>query len=42
MNLKPIRNEEDYQSALQEIDRLWDVEAGTPESDILEILVTLV
>lgn len=42
MNLKPIRNEEDYQSALQEIDRLWDVEAGTAESDILEILVTLV
>ena len=42
MKLKPIRNEEDYQSALQEIDRLWDVEAGTPESDILEILVTLV
>jgi HTH-type transcriptional regulator / antitoxin HigA len=29
-------------NALQEIDRLWDVEAGTPESDILEILVTLV
>jgi len=42
MNLKPIRNEEDYQIALQEIDRLWDVEAGTAESDILEILVTLV
>ena len=42
MKLKPIRNEEDYASALQEIDRLWDVEAGTPESDILEILVTLV
>lgn len=42
MKLKPIRNEEDYESALQEIDRLWDVEAGTPESDILEILVTLV
>lgn len=42
MKLKPIRNEEDYQSALQEIDRLWDIEAGTPESDILEILVTLV
>ena len=42
MNLKPIRNEEDYQIALQEIDRLWDVEAGTAESDILEILITLV
>ena len=42
MNLKPIRNEEDYQIALQEIDRLWDVEAGTAESDILEILIALV
>jgi HTH-type transcriptional regulator/antitoxin HigA len=42
MKLKPIKNEADYESALQEIDRLWDVEAGTPESDILEILVTLV
>lgn len=42
MKLKPIKNEADYESALKEIDRLWDVEAGTPESDILEILVTLV
>jgi HTH-type transcriptional regulator/antitoxin HigA len=42
MKLKPIRTEEDYENALQEIDRLWDVEASTPESDILEILVTLV
>lgn len=42
MKLKPIKNEADYESALQEIDRLWEVEAGTPESDILEILVTLV
>lgn len=42
MKLKPIKNEEDYQNALQVIDQLWDVEAGTPESDVLEILVTLV
>ncbi len=42
MKLKPIKNEEDHQDALQEIDRLWDVEAGTTESDVLEILVTLV
>ena len=28
--------------ALQEIERLWDAEPGTPESDTLEILVTLV
>lgn len=42
MNLKPIKNEEDYEAALQEIERLWDVAPGTPESDVLEILVTLV
>jgi len=42
MKLKPIRNDEDYETALQEIDRLWDATEGTPESDTLEILVTLV
>ena len=42
MKLKPIRNEEDYETALQEIDSLWDAVEGTPESDTLEILVTLV
>jgi len=42
MNLKPIRNDEEYEAALQEIDRLWDAEEGTPESDTLEIWVTLV
>ncbi|MFN8485961.1 MAG: transcriptional regulator [Caldilineaceae bacterium] len=42
INLKPIRTEEDYEQALQEIDRLWDVKPGTRESDLLEILVTLV
>lgn len=34
-------SEEDHGSTLQEIGRLWDVEPGTPESDTLEILVTL-
>lgn len=42
MNLKPVKNEADYDAALQEIERLWDVAPGTPESDVLEILVTLV
>lgn len=42
MTLKPIKNEEDYAAALQEIERLWDAEPGTPESDTLEILITLV
>ena len=42
MKLKPIRNEEDYETALQEIDSRWDAVERTPESDTLEILVTLV
>lgn len=42
MNLKPIRNDEEYEAALQEIDRLWDAAQGTPEGDVLEIWVTLV
>lgn len=42
MKLKPIHNDEDYEIALAEIDRLWDAAEGTPEGDVLEILVTLV
>ena len=41
-NLQPIRNREDYQAALTEVERLFDVPQGTPEFDRLEILVTLV
>jgi HTH-type transcriptional regulator / antitoxin HigA len=42
MNLKPIKTEEDYEEALQEIERLWDAEPNTLESNKLEILATLV
>lgn len=42
MQLKPIHNDNDYATALQEIDRLWDAVEGSPEADTLEILVTLV
>lgn len=42
MTLKPIKSEADYEAAVQEIERLWDAEAGTPEGDTLDILVTLV
>jgi HTH-type transcriptional regulator / antitoxin HigA len=41
-NLQPIRNREDHQAALKEIERLFDAEQGTPEFDQLDILVTLV
>jgi HTH-type transcriptional regulator/antitoxin HigA len=42
MDIRPIKTEEDYEWALAEIDRLFDSEPGTPESDKLEILVILV
>lgn len=42
MRIKPIRNDKDYAEALSQIERLWGADDGTPESDRLEILVTLV
>ena len=42
MTIRPIRNENDYDEGLAEIDRLMGVDPGTPESDRLEVLVTLV
>jgi len=42
MNIRPIRNETDYQAALTEIERLFEAAPGTPESDRLEVLTTLV
>ena len=42
MTIKPIRSETDYDSALAEIDRLMGADPGTPESDRLEVFVTLV
>ncbi len=42
MNIKPIRTEDDYEIALQEIERLWDAEFGSLEGDKLDILATLV
>ncbi|NJN98798.1 MAG: transcriptional regulator [Anaerolineales bacterium] len=42
MDTKPIRTEAEYQSALQEIDRLFDAAPNTPEEDRLELLTILV
>ena len=42
MEIKPIKTEADYEATLSEIEKLWDSEADTPESDRLDILVTLV
>ncbi|MCX2839925.1 helix-turn-helix domain-containing protein [Salinimicrobium sp. MT39] len=42
MRIKPIRNEEDYQNALQRIDEIFDAKRGTEEGDELEILAILI
>ena len=42
MTIRPIRSEAAYDEALREIDRLMGAAPGTPESDRLEVLVTLV
>ena len=42
MDIRPIKNEFDYDVALNAIDRLMGTPPGAPESDELEVLVTLV
>jgi HTH-type transcriptional regulator/antitoxin HigA len=41
-DIRPIRTDEDHAAALKEVERLWGADAGTPEGDRLEVLVTLV
>jgi HTH-type transcriptional regulator/antitoxin HigA len=40
--IKPIRDEADYELALQEIDRCLDAASGSTERDRLEVLTVLV
>jgi HTH-type transcriptional regulator/antitoxin HigA len=42
MEIKPIKTETEYRTALSEIERLFDVAEGTPEADRLEVLALLV
>ena len=42
MNIKPIRNEQDYQNALQRLNEIFDAKRGTEEGDELEILSILI
>jgi HTH-type transcriptional regulator/antitoxin HigA len=42
MEIKPIKTESDYQSALIEIEKLFDAAYGSVDGDKLDILVTLV
>ena len=42
MEIKPIKNDADYQAALEEIERLFAAAPDTPDGDRLEVLTTLV
>ncbi len=42
MEIKPIRSDADYQTALIEIEKLIDSQPGTPEGDRMDVIVTLV
>lgn len=40
--LRPVRTEADYAAALREVERLWGAKSGTPDSDRLDVLATLI
>jgi HTH-type transcriptional regulator / antitoxin HigA len=42
MYIKPIRNDADLQEAFKRLEIIFQAEAGTPEFDEMEILVTLI
>ena len=42
MNIHPIKTESDYDSALDEIERLWGTPEDTLEGDHLDVLLVLV
>ena len=42
MDIHPIKTEADYQTALAEIERLFDAAPNTPAGDRLDVLATLV
>lgn len=42
MNIKPIKNQQDYDLAMASIEKLWDAKPGSAEADDLDILATLV
>ena len=40
--MKPIRTEVDYETALEEVAALWGAASGTPRGDRLDVLATLI
>jgi HTH-type transcriptional regulator/antitoxin HigA len=41
MEIHPIRNDDDHARTLEQIEALWGAEDGSPEAELLEVLVTL-
>lgn len=42
MEIRPIKTEQDYHSAIKRIEELWGAKKDTPQGDELDLLVTLV
>jgi HTH-type transcriptional regulator/antitoxin HigA len=42
MHIKPIRTKADHRAALKEIDGLMPARPGTPKSDRIDVLATMV
>lgn len=42
MDIRPIKTEQDYNTAINRIEDLWGAKKDTPEGDELDLLVTLV
>jgi HTH-type transcriptional regulator/antitoxin HigA len=42
MDIRPIKTEQDYNSAINRIEKLWGAKIDTPEGDEFDLLVTLV
>lgn len=41
-NIKPIKNENDYNTALRKVEKLFDAKLNTIKGEHLDILVTLI
>ena len=42
MKIRPIKSEEDYNSALKRLDAIFDAEPGTTKGDEMEVLALLI
>jgi HTH-type transcriptional regulator/antitoxin HigA len=42
IELKPIRTDADYETAMAQVEQLWGARSGTPDGDRLDVLATLI